>query len=268
LNLRMGLQGLKSLDQVPCLPQINPLIGPLEISRGCPYRCAYCETPSRLGATVRHRSPEQIFRCVRDFRLWSLRFISPNAFAYPWMEELLRGLAGMEWVKDIYWGSFPSEVRPDWVSLEKLKLVRELCRNSNMVIGAQSGGDGLLERIGRGHGREDVERAAALCREADLNPLIDIILGIPGETEEDDRQTAEMCEVLLLKYGARFTMHSFMPLPGAEYRFMEAGAMGPFTLDFINRYVGRGVIQGSWKRQESLGQELRELYLRYGIIDK
>ncbi|PKK92330.1 MAG: TIGR04013 family B12-binding domain/radical SAM domain-containing protein [Candidatus Wallbacteria bacterium HGW-Wallbacteria-1] len=258
---------LQSLDVYPCLPEKNPLIGPLEITRGCSFGCAYCEIPRKFNESVIHRSPDILIRCAERFGMWSMRFISPDSFSYPWMSELFEGLAKVESVRDIYWGSFPSEVRPDSVTLSKMQMVSRMCSNRNVVIGAQTGSDAMLNRIGRGHSVEDVENAARICRMADLNPLIDIIVGLPGESEEDDQATAAMCERLVKRTASRFTMHTFMPLPGSRMRFEESGTIGKHTLAFINKYRGKGVVQGNWEKQESLATQLRDLYVRYGIIE-
>lgn len=56
-------------------------------------------------------------------------------------------------------GNFPSEVRPDYVTVEAAKAVRPLCDNRVMAVGAQSGSPRVLRTIGRGHTVEDVYRA-------------------------------------------------------------------------------------------------------------
>lgn len=60
-------------------------VGPIEITRGCPFVCKYCQTLRLFGTKIRHRSIETILnygeallkRGIRD-----LRFITPNAFSY------------------------------------------------------------------------------------------------------------------------------------------------------------------------------------------
>jgi radical SAM superfamily enzyme YgiQ (UPF0313 family) len=66
------------LDAYP--PFIENLRAPIEISRGCPYNCKYCQTPRLFGTKMRHRSAATIV--FYSNYLSDIRFISPNAFAY------------------------------------------------------------------------------------------------------------------------------------------------------------------------------------------
>ena len=112
-------------------PFVPPLYGPIEISRGCPWNCAYCQTPRIFGHKMRHRSVETI--CKYDKHYEDKRLVSPNAFAYgsdgihpdhEAVEKLLSSLSG-----DIYFGTFPSEVRPEFVTPGMLELVNRYCTN-------------------------------------------------------------------------------------------------------------------------------------------
>ena len=134
------------LDAYP--PFIENLRAPIEISRGCPHNCKYCQTPRLFGTKMRHRSAATI-----DFYsnyLSDVRFISPNAFAYGSngrhaalgrVTELLTSLRGR-----VYFGTFPSEVRPEFVTDELLEILKEHCANSSIHIGAQSGSDAVPKR--------------------------------------------------------------------------------------------------------------------------
>ncbi|MCE8423100.1 MAG: cobalamin-dependent protein, partial [Candidatus Methanoperedens sp.] len=63
-------------------PPFDPFImhNTIEISRGCPFNCAYCQTPQLFGHMMRHRSIDIISRNARFLK--DVRFTSPNAFAY------------------------------------------------------------------------------------------------------------------------------------------------------------------------------------------
>jgi len=56
-----------------CLDEHPPfdsrrLCGPIEITRGCPHACAYCQTPRLFGHTVRHRSIPSIVEAAGAYR--------------------------------------------------------------------------------------------------------------------------------------------------------------------------------------------------------
>ena len=59
--------------------KIKPLT-PVEITRGCPYKCRFCQTPQIFGNNVRHRSIESILKLTNPNT--DTRVISPNAFCY------------------------------------------------------------------------------------------------------------------------------------------------------------------------------------------
>jgi radical SAM superfamily enzyme YgiQ (UPF0313 family) len=61
-------------------PAFSKMKGYIEISRGCPFSCTYCQTPRIFGHVMRHRSIESIARYASRYR--DARFLSPNAFAY------------------------------------------------------------------------------------------------------------------------------------------------------------------------------------------
>jgi len=50
----------------------------------------------------------------------------------------------------IFLGSFPSEVRPEHVTEESIKLLRKYVANKSIIMGAQSGSEEILRRINRG----------------------------------------------------------------------------------------------------------------------
>jgi radical SAM superfamily enzyme YgiQ (UPF0313 family) len=57
-------------------PPFKGLLAPLEISRGCPWGCAYCQTPRLFGRQMRHRSIDTIAKYARCHK--DIRFTSPK----------------------------------------------------------------------------------------------------------------------------------------------------------------------------------------------
>lgn len=237
------------LDKYPPF-SVDGLKGYIEISRGCPYSCGYCQTPRLFGHKMRHRSPEVVARYAGMMR--DVRFVSPNAFAYGSSgqgAEPDRVQALLEAIPDrcrIFFGTFPSEVRPEFVTREMLELVKQYCHNSSLSLGAQSGSQNVLDRISRGHTVEDVGYAVELCREYDLVPIVDVIFGLPGETVADQEETLELVE-FVVNIGGRIHSHYFTPLPGTP---LEYTVPSPVGRD-VNRVMGRlalgGKVTGVWE---------------------
>ncbi|MDG6256141.1 MAG: TIGR04013 family B12-binding domain/radical SAM domain-containing protein [Methanomicrobiaceae archaeon] len=225
--------------------------GYIEISRGCPYGCTYCQTPRMFGRSMRHRSIDAVARAASCYR--DARFISPNAFAYgsdgihPRFEKLERLLRALD--NAVYLATFPSEVRPEFVTPESLDLVCRYCANRKVHFGAQSGSDGVLAAIRRGHSVADVIRAVELCREFDLVPVVDVIVGFPCETEEDQRATLELVE-WVARYG-QVHAHHFTPLPGTPLAGQPPGPILPETQKTLGRLALKGKATGSWIAPEA-----------------
>lgn len=239
---------------------------PIEISRGCPWGCQFCQTSFFMGGRMRHRSLDNLVKygeLARSIGLRILRFITPASFAYgspdgrtvnlAALERLLRTAAAMYGKAHVYLGSFPSEVRPEQVSAETLALVRTYCANENIVIGAQSGSETLLQALHRGHGVAEVIRAVELTRAAGLTPHVDFMFGIPGETPRDREQTLALIE-RLVNLGARIHSHAFMPLVGTPFAQSQPGVIEPATRQFLFRLQGNRSGHGRWKQHERIAQ--------------
>ena len=244
--------------------------GPIEISRGCPFVCAYCQTPHLFGGRMRHRSIPVILEAVEAMKrvgLWNFRAITPNAFAYgshdgrsvnlDILEELLDSLnAALRPRGKIYFGTFPSEVRPEHVTPETVRLIRKYADNDNLILGAQTGSPRLLKACHRGHSVEDVLRAVEIVRSAGLEANVDFIFGLPGETEEDVQLTFDLMEQLVA-LGARIHAHSFLPLPQTPFGHFRPR---PDVSELGRRMARRfpGAVYGNWLKQSRIALEVWE----------
>jgi radical SAM superfamily enzyme YgiQ (UPF0313 family) len=161
----------------------------------------------------------------------------------------------------VFLGSFPSELRPEQVSPEALRLLRRHCDNREVLVGAQSGSDRLLAAMDRGHGVEEVRRAVRLAREAGFEVAVDFIVGLPGETP-DDLAASRRLMGELAGQGARIHGHAFLPLPGTPWRNEPPGRIEPETRLLLDRLASQGKAYGQWRRQEELGVGLAQLRKR------
>ena len=240
---------------------------PIEIGRGCPWACKFCQTPFLMGGRMRFRSVESTLYYAeighsKGFK--DVRFTTPVSFAYgsedgrsvnlPAIEELLKPLSKLFGKEHVYFGSFPSEVRPENISAEALTLVQKYCGNDNLIIGAQSGSERMLKAIHRGHGTEDVIRAAQLILDFNMTANVDFIYGMPGETEEDIEDTKLLIEKLT-SMGARVHSHSFMPLVGTPFSDQAPGKVDEGMRNWLEQLRGKGLEYGNWKSQEIIAEE-------------
>jgi radical SAM superfamily enzyme YgiQ (UPF0313 family) len=153
----------------------------------------------------------------------------------------------------IYYGTFPSEVRPEHVTPEALALLKRYVHNDNLIIGGQSGSERILQLTRRGHDVETVVRATRISVEGGFVPNVDFILGLPGEEPSDVEATVALMEQLAA-LGARVHGHTFMPLPGTPFRDAPAGQVDAETQRKLDRLASQGRLYGHWKHQAVLAE--------------
>ncbi|MGE5831742.1 MAG: TIGR04013 family B12-binding domain/radical SAM domain-containing protein [Methanomicrobiales archaeon] len=228
-------------------PPFSVMKGYIEISRGCPFGCAFCQTPRIFGFSMRHRSIDTIAEYARRYR--DVRLVSPNALAYgsdgrrPRLDRVERLLAALE--GNIYFGTFPNEVRPEFVSDPALDLIARYCSNTRVAFGIQSGSDRVLRKIGRGHTVADGMRAVELCRDHGLTPVVDLILGFPFEEPEDEEATLDL--IRWVTRSGRVRLHAFIPLPGTPLAGTSPHPVSRSADRLLGRLALEGKLTGSWR---------------------
>ena len=244
------------------------LFGPIEITRGCIYACKFCQTPFLAKARFRHRSPANIARWAGEIvraGLRDVRFVSPTSLSYGSPDESVNLAAVEELLARVreavgadgrmFFGTFPSEVRPEHVTPEALRLLARFVDNDNLVIGGQSGSERVLASSHRGHDVEAIERAVRTCAEQGFKANVDFLLGLPGEEPEDIAATLALVE-RLTTLGAKAHAHTFMPLPGTPFRKEAAGTVAPRTRERLESFEGAGHLFGAWRKQAEIALEL------------
>ncbi|GAA0460158.1 B12-binding domain-containing radical SAM protein [Actinoplanes capillaceus] len=276
--IRTGKAKQRPLDDFPGFALKWDKFNALEITRGCVFSCRFCQTPFMFSAKFRHRSVENVRWHVDQMRargLRDVRFITPTALSYgsqtdepnlDAVEELLASCKeGIGPNGRVFFGSFPSEIRPEHVSREALRLVKKYCDN-NIIVGAQSGSDRVLDAAKRGHGVEEVMRAARLGIEEGFRINVDMIFGMPGENQADVEDSLTLARELA-DLGARIHAHTFMPLPGTPWRDAPPGDVDPETIREVDRLSRRGALYGHWQKQRDHAARLAaaaEAYPRPG----
>ncbi|MBS2013801.1 MAG: TIGR04013 family B12-binding domain/radical SAM domain-containing protein [Deltaproteobacteria bacterium] len=233
----------------------------LEITRGCVYACSFCQTPYMFKARFRHRSIPNVRGHVDAMRAQGstfVRFLTPTSLSYgsddtsvnlDAVDALLASVregAGRD--AKVFFGTFPSEIRPEHVSERALAILARWIDNRTLVVGGQSGSDRVLERTRRGHDVAAIVRAVELCVAAGFRPDVDFLLGLPGETEEDRALSMALAE-RLVGMGARIHSHAFMPLPGTPLRDATPEPIEESTALAMARLESKGRAYGQWRKQ-------------------
>ncbi len=237
-----------------------------EISRGCSYACGFCQVPHLFGRRMCHRSPAVVAEGVAQAVTAGhrrFRFLSSDAFAYrghaklPVAESVTSLLSACHaaGASQLMLGSFPSEVRPDHITVDLLRLIRERCINRTLVLGAQSGSDRVLDLMNRRHTVEQARRAILLTVEARLVPHVDLLFCFPGESAAERLQTIQLAR-WCLEHNARLHIHVYVPLPGTPAWPAAPERLEPTIVQALRRMESTGRLDGYWKKQLAQGAQI------------
>lgn len=249
-----------NLDLFPGFSTITEYLPPIEISRGCRCGCMFCGVPRLNAATVRHRSLDAITSIVKEyFKLKPgrkrIKFLAPNAFAYgsfsgkPDLNALYDLLETLKraGVPEINLGSFPSEVRPDYVTREVMELVTPYLSNKTIVMGVQSGSNKMLAKMNRGHTVAQAINAISLVREFGFLPHIDFIVGNPDETQEEQIELVDFMEQMINEFDIKVHMHTFTPLPSTPWENKLQSPIDESVKKRIRTLQAAGKLDGWWE---------------------
>jgi len=195
----------------------------VQISVGCNSVCSYCIVPSTRGREVSRPTGElieEVQRLAAD-GVSEVTLLGQNVNSYgrdlPKAErvtfaELLTMVDGIEGISRIrYTSPHPKDMREDVIRAHAE--LPSLCEHIHLPL--QSGSSAVLKRMRRTYTRERYLDRVALIREhvPDCALTTDIIVGFPGETEEDFEQTLAVVEEI--GYDGAFTF-VFSPRRGTE----------------------------------------------------
>ncbi|MBN1779834.1 TIGR04013 family B12-binding domain/radical SAM domain-containing protein [bacterium] len=249
---------IAGLDGILPVSVNHPFIPPLEIMRGCHYRCAFCQTGHTHQPVYRSLDSVQAYldSLIRRKRLFRNGFICPSGLEYgaavkgkPDLEKIwaLLSLCKSGGITHLEYGIFPSEIYPRSLSEEALRILRQFCSNKKLTFGAQSGSASVLKRIRRGHTKHQIESAVSMARAFGFRPILDFIIGFPGESEQDRIETLEWIRVLHTAYQARIQMHYFIPLAGTAMAGEKPSLPGERSRALLDAYHKGGICTNWWQ---------------------
>lgn len=263
--LDLGERGTEDSWDVSPVERHSPHVAFIPIIEGCNKFCSFCIVPYSRGRE-RSRAASEIVAEAKKLQALGykeIHLIGQNVNSYrPRVEDGLEGFAGatpfcrllravaatgLPRIK--FTTSFPRDFHPDIVSA--IEENPNLCDWVHLPV--QSGSDRILKLMRRGHKRSDylarIERIRNSSRRLALTS--DIIVGFPGETDEDFQQTVELvreCDydsLYIFKYSKRAgtpaaEFHDNVPESEKKARFLELEKVHRAAQEKIYRsYVGR-----------------------------
>lgn len=184
----------------------------IKVQDGCNQFCSYCIIPYTRGR-VRSRGPEDVEAEMRrlaseGYREAVLTGIHLSSYGMDFQDgtdllSLIRRIHGIDGIERIRFGSLePRIITEEFASA--LAGMEKICPHFHLSL--QSGCDETLKRMNRHYTCEEYLERCQILRNCFSNPAIttDVIVGFPGETEEEFEQTQEF-----LKTVHFYEMHVF-----------------------------------------------------------
>ena len=187
-------------DEPDGQPSVQGAKALVTIMQGCNKVCSFCIVPHVRGREVSRPSPKIVAEVralveggVREVMLLGQNVNSygqtvPGEIHFAALLRQLNGIAGLQRIR--FTTSHPQDLSRELI--EAFASLEKLCEHLHLPV--QSGADTVLGRMRRGYTRRDyLENINSLReRRPDIALSSDVIVGFPGETEEEFRQTLEL----------------------------------------------------------------------------
>ena len=212
----------------------------VQVSMGCNSVCSYCIVPAVRGRETSRRPGEVIAEIerlategVREVTLLGQNVNSYGRDVGSSFAELLRAVDGVDGIERVRFTSpHPKDFRRDVIAA--MAECSAVCEHAHLPL--QSGSSRVLKAMRRTYSRERYLRLVAELRGSipDLALTTDIIVGFPGETEVDFRETLEVAEEV--GFDGAFTF-VYSPRAGTEAAAMPNQISDEVKRDRIERLV-------------------------------
>ncbi len=229
-------------------------------SRGCPYRCIFCDKHVS-GSRWRPRSPDNVLAEMRIILKSGVRriIIYDDLFTLDRQRviDICRGIVDES--LDVRW---KCEGRVNRVDRESLAWMKKAgCEM--IAYGVETANPQGLEFLRKDISVDEVRSAFAMTHEAGIQTLGYFLLGIPGETVEDEMETIRLATELDADYAQFGTLSPFPGTPLYEYAsqkgwIIEGRAVGP-----AERGERRPLLRDGYWTPERLDRVMKTAHQRF-----
>ena len=236
------------------------------IMTGCNYQCSYCIVPTVRGRMV-CRPMESVVGEIEDLVAGGTRYVTLlGQTVDAWRHQGKRFCDLLEAVSEVAPRVWFTTSHPSNMEDRTLRAIGErdtIVKRLHLPV--QSGSDRMLKVMHRGYKAERYRRKISVFREAAPEGTLstDIIVGHPGETEEDHQLTLQLVEdcgfdsAYIFKFSPRHgteaaELSGFVPDEVVQRRFLE---------------VLRGVEQNAFRRNQRKVGRTEEIFIRHGATE-
>jgi anaerobic magnesium-protoporphyrin IX monomethyl ester cyclase len=186
---------------------------PIWVTRGCPYVCGFCSAPIQNGRLIRRHSVGYVTAWIQDLyhrgQIRKINIIDDNfTFDPAYAKDVCRAVIGLQ-LKDLRMGT-PNGIRVQRTDPELLGLMKRAGWET-ISIAPESGSKRTLARMRKNLDVDIIPGKVREIQNAGLKVVGFFVLGYPGETKEDLRETVRLIRKCRFNF---FYLNNFQPLPG------------------------------------------------------
>lgn len=162
----------------------------------CPYRCVYCNQFSITGKQhlpdiqdVKNIIEKHLSTFQTEKRVVEVAFFGGNFTGLPekMQDDFLKIV--QPYLENGLVDGIRCSTRPDYIDEKRVRILKSLGMR-NIELGAQTTNDEILLKCGRGHNFHDIENASQIINNEGITLGLQMMLGLPYDSFEDDLQTA------------------------------------------------------------------------------
>ncbi len=241
-------------------------------SRGCPFNCIFCSIHLHMGNVWRFHSIEYFIRhlsfLIQKYNIHHVHFEDDNLTLNPArFKKMLREFLNKE--MHFTWDT-PNGIRVDTLTKELLLD----CKRSGctyLIFGIESGNQRVLnDIIDKRLDLDGVSPVASWCKEIHLDTMAFFVIGFPGETKQEMRDTIDFALSLEKRFDVTPSLFIATPLPGTrlkELYLKEVSLKEELTPQELARMTSGAFLLGTDRvREDEIKTLIKKFYRGHKLI--
>ena len=187
-------------------------------SRGCPHQCIFCSIQSTMGYKWRHHSPhyisDHVNHLIRNYNIDYIHFEDDNFTHDPERYDSIIDVL-LSSTKPLRWDT-PNGVRGDTWTNERIRKTK-LSGCQYLIVAIESGVQEVLDNVVKKRlDLSKVDELMAACKKHKIRLYAFYVVGLPGETTRDIKDTIDYALEKFNKFDVLPTINKTKTLPGTE----------------------------------------------------
>lgn len=232
---------------------------PVLASRACPYKCDFCPQ-AMFNTKQKHRvrsSQSVVDEVLTLHERYGARHVEFYDPSFGTKREVAAGICEklIDAGRPVLWSCF---TRSDLLDDTLLPLMAASgCRS--ILLGVESGDQGVVDGTGKALRLESVRRGVELCRKAGIDTIVSFIIGLPGETPQTIEKTIRFAQQIRPTYAQFHICRTYFDLP----RWQAAGRIESDWEIGSESFKGHAYVPNAFASSAELKTWQRRAYRRF-----